>query len=113
MIAAAFEPRSNTARTKVMEGAFQEALGLADEVYLGPVNRSEKLDPAERFDAEGVARTLASRGLVAHAFSDNQALLASLLKTAASAGSRPRVVVFFTNGSFDGIIAGFASRAAS
>ena len=108
-LCAAFEPRSNTARTKVLETAFQEALGLADEVYLGPVNRSDKLAAGERFDAAGVAAVLAGRGLVAEAFGDNRALLQALLARTQPAGGPPRVVVFFTNGSFDGIIAGFVS----
>ena len=105
VISAAFEPRSNTARTKVLEGAFQEALGLADEVYLGPVNRGEKLAIAERFDAPGVAAALRGRGLFAEAYPDNEALLAALTGRVRSSGERPRLVAFFTNGSFDGIIA--------
>ena len=43
IIHAAFEPRSNTSRTKVLQAAFMRALALADEVYLGPVARPEKL----------------------------------------------------------------------
>ena len=110
-ISAAFEPRSNTARTKVMETPFLEALALADDVYLGPVNRSEKLAATERFDASGVAATLIGRGLSAQAFPDNQTLLSALLARTLGATDRPRVVVFFTNGSFDGIIAHFAKQA--
>ena len=50
VIHAAFEPRSNTSRTKVMQSAFMRALALADEVYLGAVARAEKLRPEERFE---------------------------------------------------------------
>jgi UDP-N-acetylmuramate: L-alanyl-gamma-D-glutamyl-meso-diaminopimelate ligase len=111
VISAAFEPRSNTARTKVMEGAFLEALALADDVYLGPVNRADKLAASERFDAPGVAETLRARGLTAEAFSDNQALLSALTARTVGRNNKPRVVVFFTNGSFDGIISGFTAKA--
>jgi UDP-N-acetylmuramate: L-alanyl-gamma-D-glutamyl-meso-diaminopimelate ligase len=46
---AVFEPRSNTARTKVLQAGFTRALGLADEVYIGAVNRADKLKEGERF----------------------------------------------------------------
>ncbi|HWA86469.1 MAG TPA: Mur ligase family protein [Opitutus sp.] len=106
-LTAAFEPRSNTARTKVLEAEFMRGLAMADEVYLGPVNRAEKLQVGERFDTAAVADHLQSLGVSAHAAPTNAALLERLL--ALAPGARPRVVVFFTNGDFDGVIGKFVA----
>ena len=113
-LTAAFEPRSNTARTKVMQAGFLRALAQADEVYLGPVNRPEKLSPEERFDPEAVAQHLATQGVDAHFAATNAELLAQLLAhTVAERGPKPRVVAFFTNGSFDGIIGQYVAAVKS
>jgi UDP-N-acetylmuramate: L-alanyl-gamma-D-glutamyl-meso-diaminopimelate ligase len=110
LLTAVFEPRSNTARVRVMQAAFMRALAQADEVYLGPVNRPEKLAPEERFDAEAVSQHLETQGIEAHFAASNAALLERLLSNISKGGSKPRVVVFFSNGSFDGIIGRFVAR---
>lgn len=113
VIHAAFEPRSNTSRRKVMQGAFMRALANADEVYLGPVARAHLLKPDERFDHEAIIEHLATQGVHGHTAPSNAELLEKLLaNSAATADGRPQLVVFFTNGSFDGIIAGYVQRAA-
>ncbi len=104
---AVFEPRSNTARTKVMQAGFTRALATADEVYLGAVSRAEKLKEAERFDAEAVRQHLELQGVPACTAATNAGLLAKLTANTAGTGE-PQVIVFFTNGSFDGIIQQFA-----
>jgi UDP-N-acetylmuramate: L-alanyl-gamma-D-glutamyl-meso-diaminopimelate ligase len=108
LLTAVFEPRSNTARTKAMQAAFTRALSQADEVYLGAVSRPEKIAPEDRFDPEAVAEHLETQGIEAHFAASNPALLEKLLANtapgAAMPGGRRRVVAFFTNGSFDGII---------
>ncbi|MEO7414444.1 MAG: Mur ligase family protein [Opitutaceae bacterium] len=105
-LTAVFEPRSNTARTKTMQVGFTRALSLADEIYLGAVNRAEHLREEERFDAEAVAQHLEAQGMESHTAPTNAALLEKLVAntTTARARERARVVAFFTNGSFDGII---------
>jgi len=112
-LTAVFEPRSNTARTKALQAGFALALALADEVYLGAVNRAEKMAADERFDPDTVVRQLATKKVRAQAFADNQVLLAKLSSDALAASERSRVVVFFTNGSFDGIIPKFTAAAKS
>ena len=113
-LTAVFEPRSNTARSKVMEAGFMRALALADEVYLGPVNRAEKLGIGDRFDTVSVAQHLGALGVQAHSAPTNALLLEKLIEnTRIVAGRRPRVVAFFTNGSFDGIIAKYVAMAKS
>ncbi len=112
IITAVFEPRSNTARTKTMQAGFSEALALADEVYLGAVNRVEKLAESERFDTQGVVEFLSARGRTARTAPTNLELLARLqAESLPGVQSKPRVVVFFTNGSFDGIISRYAEAA--
>lgn len=100
----AFEPRSNTARTKILQAGFARALAQADEVYLGAVNRAEKLGEDERFDAEAVAQQLETQGVHAQWFTSNEALFGRLTAETQPPLGTPRVVVFFSNGSFDGII---------
>jgi UDP-N-acetylmuramate: L-alanyl-gamma-D-glutamyl-meso-diaminopimelate ligase len=92
-----------------MQSGFMRALAQADEVYVGPVSRPEKLSAEERFDPEAVAQNLETQGVEAHHAPSNAALLEKLVAntlpaTANAAKPRPRVVAFFTNGSFDGII---------
>lgn len=105
-IHAAFEPRSNTSRRKVMQEAFMEALGLADAVYVGAVARANLLKPEERFDIDALIAHLAARQVPACTAPTNAQLLDVLLdRVRRGAGDdRPQLVVFFTNGAFDGII---------
>jgi UDP-N-acetylmuramate: L-alanyl-gamma-D-glutamyl-meso-diaminopimelate ligase len=112
VLTAVFEPRSNTARTRVLQDDFARALASADEAWLGAVDRAEKLAAGQRFEAEAVAAHLAAAGVPARCFGSNAALFEALCAAALPADPRrPRVVVFFSNGSFDGIIAGFARAA--
>ncbi len=114
-LTALFEPRSNTARVKTLQAAFTRAFGFADEIYLGPVNRPEKLKPEERFDPEAVVQHLETQGLEAYHASTNAALYdrlaANVFGAARSTAQKPRIVVFFSNGSFDGIIGKFVAAA--
>ncbi|MFH1496336.1 MAG: Mur ligase family protein [Verrucomicrobiota bacterium] len=114
-LTAVFEPRSNTARTNVLQPAFTEALGHADEVFIGAVNRADKLRAEDRFDVEQVLAALRAAGAVAETAPTNAGLLeklAALVATSPATPERPRVVVFFSNGDFDGIIARFAAQVA-
>ncbi|MBW7895576.1 MAG: Mur ligase [Opitutaceae bacterium] len=110
IISAVFEPRSNTARTKVLQAGFTRALGLADEVYIGAVNRADKLKDGERFDVEAVVQHLELQGVHACTAETNAALLEKLVANTRAA-QKPQLVVFFTNGSFDGIIGKFTEAA--
>jgi len=110
-IHAAFEPRSNTSRRRVMLDAFKDALVRADHVYLGPVARVEQLKPEERFDHEAIIAFLAGRGVRGCTAPTNVALLEKLVAATRAETAKPQLVVFFTNGSFDGIITGFVKQA--
>jgi UDP-N-acetylmuramate: L-alanyl-gamma-D-glutamyl-meso-diaminopimelate ligase len=106
---ACFEPRSNSARTEVFREGFENSLALADRVFLGAVNRADKLAPGERLPTAEMAARLTARGVPAHAAETNAACLAAL-REANATEKRPRLVVFFSNGSFDGIIDAFARQ---
>lgn len=111
-LVAVFEPRSNTARTKTLQAGFMRALAQADEVYLGAVNRMEKLSAEERFDAEAVVQQLEAQGIGSHRAATNPGLLDLLVaNTLPVRTGKPTVVAFFTNGSFDGIIGGYVAAA--
>jgi len=117
VLTAVFEPRSNTARTKTLQGGFLRALAQADEVFIGAVNRADKLKDGERFDVEAVVEQLETQGVFAATAATNAEVLAKLkaatlgAEAALAAGGKPRVTVFFSNGSFDGIIAAYAVAA--
>jgi UDP-N-acetylmuramate: L-alanyl-gamma-D-glutamyl-meso-diaminopimelate ligase len=108
-LTAVFEPRSNTARTKVLQAGFMRALAQADEVYLGAVNRGEKLAAGDRFDTAAVVQLLDTQGIEAHAADTNAELLEELTLATLRDRAKPRVVIFFSNGSFDGIIPRFVA----
>jgi UDP-N-acetylmuramate: L-alanyl-gamma-D-glutamyl-meso-diaminopimelate ligase len=111
LLTAVFEPRSNTARLRTLQAAFERALSHADEVYLGPVSRAGALREDERFDSEAVAENLEAQGVHARQFASNGQLHDALAADTLPKGAKPRVVIFFTNGSFDGIIGRYAASA--
>ncbi len=111
VLTAVFEPRSNTARVKTLQDDFVRALGQADEIYLGPVNRPEKLSDAERFDTAAAVGILGGQGRLAQAFASNAGLLDALAAQTLPSTGKARVVIFFSNGSFDGIIGRYAALA--
>jgi UDP-N-acetylmuramate: L-alanyl-gamma-D-glutamyl-meso-diaminopimelate ligase len=104
VIHAAFEPRSNTSRTKAMQAGFMRALALADAVYLGTVAHAARLKPEDRFDADAVNQFLETQGVHGQTAPTNAELLELILAHTQPASGLAHVVVFFTNGSFDGII---------
>jgi len=113
-----FEPRSNTARTRAFQAALPGALAPADHVLIGPIYRGEKIPATERLDLGAICAAINAEvahlpGIVAKArhFDSNQEVLAAALEIARDPENLPGLAVFFTNGSFDGIIAEFARQA--
>jgi len=96
-----FEPRSNTAASSRFQREFQTALSGADRVYFGAVHRTERMKPEERLNTVAMAAKLEEGLEEAQAFASNETLFDQLsLNTLKEAGG---LVVFFTNGSFDGL----------
>ena len=104
-IIACFEPRSNTAVTNVFEDRFADALALADTALLGAVHRAEKIPVDKRIKPQNMIQRIEDQGRVGHAFNTNQELENFLLDYHFSGSA---LVVFFSNGSFDGVIGRFA-----
>ena len=104
-IIACFEPRSNTAKTKVLQADFEKALDLADAAYIGAVN-APKISAELRMDTASMAERNPKK---IRAFSRNADLLEALVSDVLSASDTPHLCVFFSNGSFDGIHDKFAS----
>jgi len=102
-----FEPRSNTAASSRFQGEFQAALSGVDRVYFGAVHRAERMKPEERLNTVAMAAALGE----AQAFTSNEALFDTL--SANVSAEKSGVIVFFTNGSFDGLPQRLAAHVAS
>jgi UDP-N-acetylmuramate: L-alanyl-gamma-D-glutamyl-meso-diaminopimelate ligase len=98
---ACFEPRSNSAVTKTFASGFAEALAGADRIYFGPLHRPERIAPEQRLDTAGLARVLTAQGRSSRAFSSHLALLEQI--EADLRDEAGGLIVYFTNGSFDGL----------
>jgi UDP-N-acetylmuramate: L-alanyl-gamma-D-glutamyl-meso-diaminopimelate ligase len=110
---AVLEPRSNTARTRAWQAELPGALADADAAFIGPIHRAEKTPASERLDLDAVCVEInagAQRPKAQH-FASNADVLTAVLAKSKALGETPHVAVFFTNGSFDGIIGKFAREA--
>jgi UDP-N-acetylmuramate: L-alanyl-gamma-D-glutamyl-meso-diaminopimelate ligase len=99
----AFEPRSNTSRSPVFQNIWPNALSDADQVWIGAIHRIHLLQPNQRLNTERLAQELITNGTCAKAYTDNQNLQYDLNKSLFDE-DQPVLLVFFSNGSFDGII---------
>ena len=104
-IVACFEPRSNTAVTNVFQDRFADALSLADESLLGAVHRAEMIREDKRINTGAIIKRIEMAGKQGRAFPQNSEL-ADYLET--QLDDQQTLVVFFSNGSFDGVIDRFA-----
>ncbi len=103
-----FEPRSNTTVTCRFQDALGEGLAGADEVFLGPIYRAERIAPEERLDRAELARTLRAETVEAVVVDDVQAMAAKIVET----GQAGDVVLILSNGAFGGVYECFREMAA-
>ncbi len=96
-----FEPRSNTTVTRRFQADLAEAFHGADEVWLGPIHRAERIPEEERLDRAEVVRALSAGGVEAHYSDDVEVMVAHLHETA----RENDVVLVLSNGAFGGIYA--------
>lgn len=96
-----FEPRSNSAVTNRFESEFTTALSQADRIYLGAVYRSERIPAEERLDTAHIAHQLNSLERTCRAFASNAALMGQVIDDLNT--EQGGLMVYFTNGSFDGV----------
>lgn len=98
-LVAVFEPRSNSSRTRVFQKAYAESFAVADLILIPAPPFPEKTEPSKRFSSEELAEDLCRRGLEAVYCRNTDLLLAEILRRC-RAGD---VVLFMSNGSFDGL----------
>ncbi len=101
-LCACFEPRSNTAASHHFQEAFAQALTDADRVWIAPVHRAKTIPPQERLDTVRLAQEVNN----GQAPATLEALKTDLLEHLANCRRthQPVLVVFFSNGSFGGLI---------
>ncbi|MBK6766999.1 MAG: UDP-N-acetylmuramate--alanine ligase [bacterium] len=104
-VIAVFEPRSNTATRNLYQREFTDAFAGADHVVIGSIHRKEKIPLEFRLDLDLMIEELRAKGRHAVAL-DNGDILDYLL---AQCDGRPQVILFMSNGSFDGVCRSFVS----
>jgi UDP-N-acetylmuramate: L-alanyl-gamma-D-glutamyl-meso-diaminopimelate ligase len=93
------EPRSNTLRRNVFQRELAEGLGLADEVVLAGIFRSEAIPEHERLDPAAIVSDLRASGKSARLLDTADAIIESIAPEL-RAGD---VVAILSNGGFGGI----------
>ncbi len=94
-----FEPRSNTTVTKRFHNDLFKAFTEADEVFLGPIHRAERIPGEDRLNKEQLAQDLTQRGVLAHSLDEIDALTDNVC----TGGKEGDVVLLLSNGAFGGI----------
>ena len=93
------EPRSNTLRRKVFQSELAESLGLADEVVLAGIFKSEAIPEGERLDPAAIIASLRAGGKSARLLDTADAIVEAIAPEL-RAGD---VVAILSNGGFGGI----------
>jgi UDP-N-acetylmuramate: L-alanyl-gamma-D-glutamyl-meso-diaminopimelate ligase len=96
---AILEPRSNTLRRNVFQHELVKSLGLADEVIVASVFKSDAIPAAERLDLMAVGAELQQKGKHARIISGVE----GIVQTVAPELRGGDVVAILSNGGFDGI----------
>lgn len=102
-----FEPRSNTTVTNRFFDDMLSCFRGADEVYLGPIYRGDKIPAEERLDRARLVHLLTSAGLFA-AVADDPTVLAEEIFATQKPGD---IVLILSNGAFGGIYQQFRKLA--
>ena len=100
---AVFEPRSNTSRSHAFQHLWPVTLSHADEVWVGAIHRLHLLSKDRRLNTQQLKTDLEDRGTPTHVFDDNETLKTELQQLI-STPHQPLLILFFTNGSFDGVM---------
>ena len=107
---AIFEPRSNSSRRKVFQGAYAEAFGAADIAVIAPPPDMGSLAEDERLDPQGLVDGIRARGTEAFLWGDGPTGrltpedAAATIAAQVSANAMPEdVVAILSNGGFGGL----------
>jgi UDP-N-acetylmuramate: L-alanyl-gamma-D-glutamyl-meso-diaminopimelate ligase len=96
---AAFEPRTNSSRRAVFQGAYASAFDAADCICIKEPPGLDSIPELERLNARQLVKDIKKREKEAHFFQSTAGLL-DFLKGYCSPGD---MVVCMSNGSFDGL----------
>jgi UDP-N-acetylmuramate: L-alanyl-gamma-D-glutamyl-meso-diaminopimelate ligase len=96
---AILEPRSNTLRRNVFQHELVKSLGLADEIIVAGVFKSDAIPAVERLDLMAVGAELQQNGKHARIISGVE----GIVQTVAPELRNGDVVAILSNGGFDGI----------
>jgi UDP-N-acetylmuramate: L-alanyl-gamma-D-glutamyl-meso-diaminopimelate ligase len=97
---AAFEPRSNTSRRSIHQGAYASSFDRADRVLVQSPLPHDRVPENERLDAEALCARIRERGIFATAHGSADEILETLVGEC-----RPGdVVLVMSNGSFGGLV---------
>jgi UDP-N-acetylmuramate: L-alanyl-gamma-D-glutamyl-meso-diaminopimelate ligase len=96
-----FEPRSNTTVTNCFQSEMDAAFARADEVWLGPIHRGDRIPPETRLDRDRIVAALAREGVHAQHADDVAPILADVTARVREGD----VVLLMSNGAFGGIYA--------
>ena len=96
---AILEPRSNTLRRRVFQKELAQSLGIADEVVMAGIFKSEAIPEHERLDPEAVVEDLQQAGTPARLLPTADAIVEPLRPTLREGD----VVAILSNGGFGGI----------
>ena len=96
---AVFEPRTNSSRRAVFQKDYVRVFDSADRIYLKEPHNLESIPPGHRLQTEKLVEEIKARGRLARSFKESGKLLNALLADVC----RGDVIVFMSNGSFDGL----------
>jgi len=101
-----FEPRSNTSVRNFYQQEFVDSFTAADDVVIGTIHRLERIPPEERLDINKIIADLRTR-ISSAKHLDNTEIIDYLV---AKLDSKPTVILFMSNGSFDSVPLKFVDR---
>lgn len=93
------DPRSNTSVRRVLQDDWVEALSNSDIVWINQLHRIDKIPLNDRLDRVFLVNELSKKNVKSIAVSNVEQILSDLNTTF----RQNDVIVFFSNGSFDGI----------
>jgi UDP-N-acetylmuramate: L-alanyl-gamma-D-glutamyl-meso-diaminopimelate ligase len=93
------EPRSNTLRRNVLQGALGRSLSLADQVIVAAIFKSQSIPEAERLDLSKVVADIQKSGKRGRILADADAIVSTIAPELRDGD----VVAILSNGGFGGI----------
>ncbi|MDP8205929.1 MAG: UDP-N-acetylmuramate:L-alanyl-gamma-D-glutamyl-meso-diaminopimelate ligase [Candidatus Electryonea clarkiae] len=94
-----FEPRSNTTVSNRFQSELSDSFSRADEVWLGPVYRPDRMPEDQRLNRSMIINDLRKKGIKAE-YSDD---IEEIVNSICDSGNEGEVVLILSNGAFGGI----------